>query len=303
MKNATLFKTLILTLALITTSIMTGMAQPGTASKAKTLKSSGLAPVNGLKLYYEVHGEGKPIVLLHGSYMTIDLNFSELIPELAKTRKVIVLEMQGHGRTADINRPISYKALADDVAALLKYLKVDSADVLGYSLGGTVAFDLAINHPEMVTKLIAVSTVHKYTGWSQAVRDVLKTIKPEFLDSTPLKTEYDRVAPDPKQWHAFLDKYMKFDQQDFDLGADNIKKIKAPVLLIMGDNDGVDMSYKAELYKLCGGDVFADMQGLPQSQLAIIPGSTHVTLMMQTDKLVPVIMPFLNGVTFKMPGM
>jgi pimeloyl-ACP methyl ester carboxylesterase len=303
MKNATFFKAFLLTLALITASFMTGMAQPGTAGKAKTLKSSGLAPVNGLKLYYEVHGEGKPIVLLHGSYMTIDLNFGELIPQLAKNRKVIALEMQGHGRTADIDRPVSYKALSDDVAALLKYLKVDSADVLGYSLGGTVAFDLAINHPEMVNKLIAVSTVHKYTGWSQAVRDVLKTIKPEFLDGTPLKTEYDRVAPDPRQWHAFLDKYMKFDQQDFDLGAENIRKIKSPVLLIMGDNDGVDMSYKAELYKLCGGDVFADMQGLPQSQLAIIPGATHVTLMMQTDKLVPVIMPFLNGVTFKMPGM
>jgi pimeloyl-ACP methyl ester carboxylesterase len=303
MKNTTTFKAFLLTLALITASLMTAMAQPGATNKAKTLKTSGLAPVNGLKLYYEVHGAGKPIVLLHGSYMTIDLNFGELIPELAKTRKVIALEMQGHGRTADIDRPISYKALADDVAALLKYLKVDSADVLGYSLGGTVAFDLAIRHPEMVNKLIAVSTTHKYTGWSQAVRDVLKAIKPEFLDNTPLKTEYDRVAPDPKHWHAFLDKYMQFDQQDFDLGAENIRKIKSPVLLIMGDNDGVDMSYKAELYRLCGGDVFADMQGLPSSQLAIIPGSTHVTLMMQTDKLVPVILPFLNGVTFKMPGM
>lgn len=303
MKTTTLFKALILTLALITTSVMAGIAQTPSAAKAKTLKASGYAPVNGLKLYYEVHGEGKPIVLLHGSYMTIDMNFSELIPHLAKTRKVIALEMQGHGHTADIDRPISYDALADDVAGLLKYLKIDSADVLGYSLGGTVAFNFAIRHPKMLNRLIVVSSVHRYTGWSKAVLDVLKTIQPAAFDNTPLQTEYERVAPDPKHWHAFLDKYMKFDQEDFDLGADNIKKIKAPVLLIMGDNDGIGMDYKTELYRLCGGDVFADMQGLPASQLAVIPGATHVTLMMQTNKLTTFITPFLDGIVFKMPGM
>ncbi len=306
MKTTTISKTILLILALVCTSIMIGSAQTTKqATKktvAKTLKSSGYAPVNGLKMYYEIHGTGKPIVLLHGSYMSIDLNYGELIPELAKTRKVIALEMQGHGRTADIDRPVSFTALADDVVKLLQYLKIDSADVLGYSLGGTVAFEMAIQHPEMVNKLIVISSVHKFKGWSEAVRNAMSGLSPEFLDATPLKTEYDRLAPDPKHWHSFLAKYIRLDQEDFDLGDEQIKALKVPVLLVMGDNDGVDINYKAALYKLCGGDVFADMAGLPPSQLAIVPGATHVTLMMQTDKLLSFIHPFLNGTTVQMPG-
>jgi pimeloyl-ACP methyl ester carboxylesterase len=248
---------------IITTSVMTAHAQQTQSSNTKTLKSSGYAPVNGLKLYYEIHGEGKPLVLLHGSYMTIDLNWSQLIPELAKSHKVIALEMQGHGHTADIDRPLSYKALADDIAGLLQYLKVDSADVMGYSLGGTVAYAFAIGHPAMVKKLTLISTVYKYNGWQPEVLDVFRTFKPEFLDQTPLKPAYEKVAPDPGHWTAFVSKYVKFDGQDFDLGADNIKAIKSPVLLIMGDNDGVDLQHKADMYKLAGGgfsEIWQDFQ-------------------------------------------
>ena len=143
-----------------------------TGSSLKTLKSSGYAPTNGLKMYYEVHGEGEPLVLLHGSFMTIDLNWSQMIPELAKTHKVIALEMQGHGRTADINRPFAFASLADDVAGLMKYLKIDSADLLGYSLGGTVAFELAIRHPDLVNRLIIISSAFKHDGWLPAARDI-----------------------------------------------------------------------------------------------------------------------------------
>lgn len=259
-------------------------------------QSTGYAPVNGLKLYYEVYGAGKPIVLIHGSYMTIGLNWGQLIPELAKSHKVITLELQGHGHTADIDRAISYKALASDVAGLLKHLKIDSADVLGYSLGGTVAWQLAIDNPALVSKLIIVSSVSKYKGWQPEILDILKIMSPEFLDQTPLKGEYEKVAPNPGNWRAFLTKYIAFDKQDFDLGDDNIKAIKSPVLIINGDNDGVDKEHIIKLYKLLGGSVSGDMKGLPASRLAIVPATSHVTLMMETQKLWAIIQPFIDNV-------
>jgi pimeloyl-ACP methyl ester carboxylesterase len=263
-------------------------------SKSKTLKTSGYAPVNGLKMYYEIHGDGRPLVLLHGSYMTIDLNFSQMIPELAKNHKVIALEMQGHGRTGDIARDYSYPALADDVDGLLKHLKIDSADVLGYSLGGTVALELAIRHPARVTNLIVISSVFRHDGWIKSARDIFPTIKPEFFENTPLKTEYDRLAPDKSHWTAWVNKMVASEVVPFDLGADNIKAIKSPTLFISGDNDGVDLNHIAEMYRLCGGGVFGDMAGLPKSRLAILPGMTHVTLMMETAKLISIIDPFLK---------
>ncbi|HMG07527.1 MAG TPA: alpha/beta hydrolase [Mucilaginibacter sp.] len=284
---------LILTLFIISISAISSDAQQS-KSNISTIKSSGYAPVNGLKMYYEIHGEGKPIVLLHGSYMSIDLNYGQLIPDLAKSHKVIALEMQGHGRTADIDRPFSFVALADDVDGLLKYLHIDSADVLGYSLGATVGLELAIRHPAVVNKLVFISSAYKFEGWSKATRDMLPTLKPEFFEKTPLKTDYDRLAPDKNHWKQFVTKLLQFDATPFDLGAENIKAIKSPVLIINGDNDGVDLSHVADLYKLCGGSVFADMVGLPKSQLAIVPAATHVSLMMETQKLASLIHPFLN---------
>jgi pimeloyl-ACP methyl ester carboxylesterase len=261
-----------------------------------TPKSTGYAPVNGLKMYYEVYGEGKPIILLHGSYMTIGLNWSQLMPELSKSHKVIAVEMQGHGHTADIDRAPSYKALADDVAGVLKHLKIDSADVLGYSLGGTVAYQFAIDYPKMVNKLIIISSVYKYKGWQQEVLDILKTMSPEFLDATPLKTEYERTSPKPGNWRAFLTKFIEFDKKDFDLGEEKIRNIKKPVLIINGDNDGVDKEHIFKSYKLVGGSVFADMTGVPPSRLAIVPATSHVTLMMETQKLWAIIQPFIDNV-------
>ncbi|RYD87800.1 MAG: alpha/beta hydrolase, partial [Sphingobacteriales bacterium] len=240
-------------------------------------QATGYAPVNGLNLYYEIHGEGTPLVLVHGSYMTV-AGWEELLPELAKKHKVIAFEMQGHGHTADIDRPFSYTAMADDIAKALKYLNIEKADVLGYSFGGTIAFELAITHPELVNRLVIVSSVYKYEGWLPQVRNALKGFKEDFFDNTPMKTAYDKVAPDKAHWHAFVKKMMQFDTQTFDLGAANIKNIKAPVLLLMGDNDGVDLNHTVEMYRLLGGGIFADMHGLPKSQLAIMPGKGHVAL-------------------------
>jgi pimeloyl-ACP methyl ester carboxylesterase len=259
-----------------------------------SLKSSGYAPVNGLKIYYEVHGTGDPIVLLHGAYMTIDMNWAAVIPELSKTRKVIVLELQGHGRTADINRPFSYNALANDVAGVMKHLKIESADVLGYSFGGTVAYALAIQNPELVKKLIIVSSVYKYNGWIPELRSMLASFQPNFFDQTPLMPAYKSIAPDTAYWHKFVAKMIEFDKQDYDLGDQKVKAIKSPVLLVMGDNDGVDLNHTATAYRLLGGGVSGDVAGLPKSQLAIIPGKTHVGLMMEPTAVMSVVTNFLN---------
>ena len=273
-------------------SVFQSTAQPVTATNA--LKSSGYAPVNGVKIYYEIYGEGRPLILLHGAYMTIDLNWSQLIPELSKTRKVIALEMQGHGRTADTDRPLSFPALASDVAGVLKYLNIDSADILGYSFGGTIAYQFAIQNPQLVRKLIIISSTYKSEGWQPEVRNIFKTMQPAFLDNTPLKTEYVRVAPDTAHWHAFLNKMIEFTNKGYDLGDENIKSIKAPVLLICGDNDGIDKTILMNTYQLLGGCVIADMAGVPKSQLAIIPGKGHVSLMMDTGTILSMVNSFLK---------
>lgn len=293
MKKITLIKTLTLLTAIFISPQIFSQAN----SAALSQKTSGYAPVNGLKIYYEVYlpagqagGEGKPLLLLHGAYMNIDMNWIQLLPGLSKSRKVIAVEMQGHGRTADIERPFSFEKLAEDISGVMKYLKIDSADVIGYSLGGTVALDLAIQNPVMVKKLVIISSAYKSEGWLPEIRNLFQTFKPEFFDATPLKSAYESMAPDPKHWHAFVTKMIEFNKKEYNLGEEKVKAIKSPVLLIMGDNDGIDMDHKARLYKLLGGD----MAGLPKSQLAILPGSTHVSLMMKTDEILSLLKPFLS---------
>src|SRR4249920_2964903 len=155
--------------------------------------SSGYAPVNGSKVYYEVYGAGDPLVLLHGAYMTINSNWSELIPVLSKTRKVIALEFDGHGHTPLSQRPFSYQTLAGDVAVVLKFLKIDSADILGFSYGGTVAFQFAIQQPAMTKKLIIISSTYKSEGWLGIMYTMLTGVKPDAFDNTPIKSEYIKV--------------------------------------------------------------------------------------------------------------
>jgi len=252
---------------------------------------SGYAPVNGIKVYYEVYGKGKPIVLLHGAFMTIDMNWGELIPELSKNRKVIALELQGHGHTPFSERKLSHAALASDVTKVMDYLKIDKADVAGYSFGGEVAYQLAIQSPERLNKLVIISSTYKTGGWLPEVNKALEGMKPDLFTNSPLHTAYNAVAPDKTKWTKFLEQMMASAKQPFDLGDGNISKIPVPVLIIAGDNDGLDKTELSKTYKLLGGDVFADMGPMPKSQLAIAPGQTHVSLMMQTAT----ILSYLNG--------
>jgi len=256
---------------------------------------SGYAPVNGLKMYYEVYGEGKPLVLLHGAFNTIPMAFGMLIPELSKNRQVIAVEMQGHGRTVDIDRPFSFESMADDVAALLKYLKKDSADIFGYSMGGCVAWQLAIRHPEAVKKLVIASAVYKYEGWSPETRAILPNITPEVFEHTPIKSQYDSLAPDPKHWTEFINKMKKFITTPYDFGAEKIRAIKSPTLIIAGDGDGVLPEHAVEMFRLRNGKYMIDFGPPPATQLAIFPGTSHISVMMQKDWLVSMIVPFLDA--------
>jgi pimeloyl-ACP methyl ester carboxylesterase len=262
-------------------------------SNAQQIKpsSSGYAPVNGIKVYYEVYGKGRPIVLLHGAFMTIDMNWGQLIPELSKTRKVIAIELQGHGHTQFSDRKLSFPSLASDVEGVMDHLKIDSADITGYSLGGYVAYQLAIQNPKRVTKLVIISSTYKSSGWLPEVTNGLKAMKPEFFANTPMKAAYDAIAPDKTKWTNFLEQMIAFAGVPFDLGESNISKITAPVLLIAGDNDGLDKIELIKTYQLMGGGICADFKPMPKSQLAIVPSQAHVSLMMQTAT----ILSYLNG--------
>ena len=262
---------------------------------------SGYAPVNGIKVYYEVYlpagqtgGESTPLVLLHGAFYTIDMNWGQLIPELSKTRKVIAIEMQGHGHTPFSDRKLSITTLASDVEKVMDYLKIDSADVAGYSMGGSVAYQFAVQSPERLRKLVIISSTYKTDGWLPIVNGGFKDFKPEFFDNTPIKTAYDAVAPDKTKWRKFLEQMFAFAKVPFNVGDSNIAKIAAPVLIISGDNDGLDKIELMKTYQLLGGGVSADLQPMPKSQLAIVPSQGHVSLMMQTTTILSYLDSFLK---------
>ncbi len=255
---------------------------------------SGYAPVNGIKVYYEVYGEGRPLVLLHGAFYTIEMNWGELIPELSKTRKVIAIEMQGHGHTPFSERRLDIATLASDVEGVMNYLKVDSADVAGYSMGGSVAYRFAVNYPKRLRKLVIISSTYKSSGWLPVVNGAFKDFKPDFFDNTPMKTAYDAVAPDKTKWRKFIEQMIGFAGVPFDVGDSNIAKITAPVLLISGDNDGLDKIELMKTYQLLGGGIAADLAPMPKSQLAIVPSQGHVSLMMQTKTIFGYLDDFLK---------
>jgi len=286
MKKLFVFKTVLL-IAVLFITVYQSAAQQKPAS-------SGYAPVNGIKLYYEVYGAGKPVILLHGAFMTIRANWAGIIAELSKTRKVIAVEMQGHGHTAFSERKFELTTLASDVDGLMNYLKVDSADIVGYSMGGSVAYQLTIQNPQRVKKLIIISSTYKSTGWLPQVTAAFKMMKPEMFAESPMKTAYDATAPDKTKWPKFIQQMLGFIGQEFNMGDSNIAKISSPVLIISGDNDGLDKVELAKTYQLLGGGVSADMAPMPKSQLAIVPSQSHVSVMMQTKTLLGFIREFLK---------
>lgn len=255
---------------------------------------SGYVPVDGIKVYYEVYGEGQPIVLLHGAFMTIEGNWGALIPELSKTRKVIAIELQGHGHTPYSDRKLELTSLASDVVGVMDYLKVDSADVAGYSMGGSVAYQLIMQNPKRVKKLVIISSTYKSAGWIPEIPAAFKSMKPEMFANSPMKTAYDAVAPDKTKWNPFIEQMLAFMALPFNMGDSNIAKITSPVLIISGDNDGLDKVELMKTYQLLGGGVSADMAPMPKSHLAIVPAQSHVSLMDQTKIILDYMNDFLK---------
>lgn len=255
---------------------------------------SGYADVNGLKMYYEIQGVGEPLVLLHGAYMTIDLNFGKMIPELAKDRQVIAIEQQGHGHTADIDRQLSYEQMANDTAELLRQLGIERADILGYSTGGTIALELAIRYPDLVRKQVVISSPYKRDGWYPEVYTTIENLTPEAFIGSGLPEAYARVAPNPNNWTTLVEKAKRLDLEYIGRTTEEFSSIKAPTLIIIGDSDGVPPESAVEMFKLLGGGAFGDIAGLPRSQLAVLPGTTHVGMTERTDWLLPMIKEFLD---------
>jgi pimeloyl-ACP methyl ester carboxylesterase len=272
-------------LVLLSSGIAAGQQKPVT----------GYAPVGGLRMYYEIHGSGEPVVLLHGAFMAITGDWNDWIRDLAKTRKVIAVELQGHGRTADIDRDMTYDNLSDDVAGLLDYLKIPNADLVGYSLGAGVAIDCAIRHPEKVRRVVSISIPFRRDGWVQEANDAWLNFTWEMFKGTPAETEWKKLNPAPDKFPDFFDHLKATALRPYDFGADLLKATKAPMFFIHGDADGVRLEHIMEMFRLKGGGIFGDMHPRAESRLAILPDTTHVTLMNRRSTIVPLVNDFLDA--------
>ncbi len=247
---------------------------------------TGYLPVNGLQMYYEIHGTGQPLVLLHGAFSAIGTSFGQLLPGLAQGRQVVAVELQGHGRTADIDRPMTLEVMADDVAAAIDQLGIQPADIFGYSTGAAVALQLVIRHPDAVRKLVLASVTYTLDGVHPGLMEGLGEMTPEMMHGSPWHEEYVRIAPRPEDFPTLFAKKTQMDQQIKDLPDEAIRAITAPTLLIIGDSDLVRPEHAVEMFRLLGGGVFGDTPaGLPDSQLAILPGTSHVSLVNRSELL------------------
>ncbi|RPI24888.1 MAG: alpha/beta hydrolase [Chloroflexota bacterium] len=263
---------------------------------SNTPARTGYAPVNGLQMYYEIHGTGQPLVLIHGAFSGIGTSFGALLPGLSRTRQVIAFELQAHGRTADIDRPLSIELMADDVAAAIRHLGFEQADIFGYSMGSNVALHAVIRHPDVVRKLVLASVTYKLSGVHPGLMEGLAEMKPEMMFGSPWHEEYMRIAPHPEDFATLFAKKTQMDRELKDLPAETIQAIQAPTLLILGDSDLVRPEHAVEMFRLLGGGIFGDTPaGLPKSQLAILPGTSHVTVADRADLLLVMIPAFLDA--------
>jgi pimeloyl-ACP methyl ester carboxylesterase len=253
------------------------------------------ADINGLKMYYEDRGRGRPLVLLHGNLSTIEVDFGAMIPTLVRHRRVIGVEQQAHGHTADIDRPLSTRTWAGDTAALLDHLGLADVDVLGYSTGAAVALQLGIERPELIRKLIMLSPGYRADGLHPGILDGIQGLEPGHLVGTPFEQSYARVAPRPEDWPRLIEKIKEMDREVVEWPEESVAGIDRPMLLVIGDSDIVRPEHAVEMFRLVGGGVAGDIVGLPRSRLAVLPGTTHITLVQRADLLLPMIEEFLGA--------
>ncbi|MFF3224407.1 alpha/beta fold hydrolase [Nocardia suismassiliense] len=284
--------------ALAATALLTGC---GTAdAPAEAAKPGAYADVNGLHMYYEVHGtptEQPPLVLLHGALSGIGTDFGQLIPELSKTRQIIAVEQQAHGRTADIDRPLRTPQMAEDTVALLRTLGVQRVDILGYSMGAGVALQISLTHPELVRKQILAAGGLDAGGMHPGLLEGLAELKPEQLHGSPFHDDYMKNAPRPEDFPRLVARVTEHDQNASPVfAADAVRQSKTPTLTVIGDSDIIRPEHAVEMFRLFGGGIMGDSPaGLPDSQLAILPGTSHITLVHRPELLLPMIPAFLDA--------
>lgn len=250
---------------------------------ASAKPAGAYARVNGVTMYYEIHGKAspgtRPVVLVHGAFCTIDACFAKLLPVLAEKRQVIALELQGHGHTADIDRPMTIEQLTEDTAALMKTLKLEDADIVGFSIGAGIAVRLAIAHPELTHKIALISPVLNNAGFHPGLAEGIQQITPELMKQTPFYTAWAAVAPKKEQWAGFVKHIVQMNASYRDLPAAAVKGITAPAMIVVGDSDIMRPEHVAEMFRLFGGGVMGDSPaGLGNARLAVLPATSHLTV-------------------------
>jgi pimeloyl-ACP methyl ester carboxylesterase len=256
---------------------------------------AGYISTNGLQMYHEIYGSsGLPLVLIHGAFSAIGTSFGNLLPALAAERRIIAFEMQGHGRTADVDRPLDVKTMADDVLEALDALSIPEADIFGYSMGATVGLHLTLMAPDRVRKLVYMSSAFRSDGIQPGLMDGLAQMTPSMLYGTAFYEEYQAIAPHPENFDHLFEKKAAMDRVMKDFAEDQIRGIANPVLLLAGDSDLPTVEHMAHFHRLLGGGRFGDTpEGLPQSQLAILPGTSHISIVHRTDLVTPIVSAFL----------
>jgi pimeloyl-ACP methyl ester carboxylesterase len=249
-------------------------------------------------MYYEVSGSGAPLVVLHGAYMNIP-DMEPIIAKLAHSHRVYAPELQGHGRTTDIDRPITYENLADDVAAFMNAVGLQKADVFGYSMGALAGLQLAIRQPTKVNKLVFAGGAYDFEGWQPEFKAAIPWQTVEMMLQTPFAKEYSKLAANPKGFPDLARKVIALQNERIAWESD-VKALKVPALIIGGDADGATLEQYVQMFRLLGGGVMGDQgKALPASRLAILPATSHTAFITQVDLLQALIDPFLNGVTPK----
>jgi pimeloyl-ACP methyl ester carboxylesterase len=270
------------------------VAQPAASAPDK----SGRVAVNGVNYYYEIRGKGEPLLLLHGGLGSIDM-FEPVLPAFAQERQVIAVDLQGHGRTELGDRKFSLEAMGDDMQGILQKLGYSQVDVLGYSLGGGVGFQLAVQHPKVVRRLVLLSAGYASEGFFADIRAQQGQINADamaFMKDTPMYQSYVKVAPKPDDFPKLLGAIGDFMRKDYDYSAD-VPKLTMPVMLVFGDGDMYRPEHVIKFYQSLGGglkDAGWMRENLSQNRLAILPNATHYDIL-YSPGLVSTTLPFLNG--------
>jgi pimeloyl-ACP methyl ester carboxylesterase len=251
----------------------------------------------GPRLYHEEHGSGRPLVLLHGALSTIGTSFGSIMPLLAQHYHVIAIEQQAHGHTPDADRPLTYEQMAADTFALLQSLEIEAGDFLGYSMGAGIAIEIAVRHPELVRKLILMSVALSNDGLHPGTQEQIEGADPAALDGSVFERDYLEVAPDPEGWRGLVAKVNMLDRGFTGWSPEQFATIEAPTLVIAGDSDILTPEHAVELFRLRGGGVEGDTHGRPDAELAILPGTTHLTTVDRADWLVSMVTSFLERPT------